>query len=60
MSGGTCLVAGLGGAQRRDGSYEYYMSEPVVENEAKGIAPFLLAYIYLKRSLGDLNENTLR
>ncbi len=46
--GGTCLVAGLGGAQRRDGSYEYYMSEPVVENEAKGMAPFLLAYIYLK------------
>ncbi|MDC7238887.1 MAG: glycoside hydrolase family 88 protein [Spirochaetales bacterium] len=46
--GGTCLVAGLGGARKRDGSYEYYMSEPVVENEAKGIAPFLLAYIYLK------------
>ncbi len=46
--GGTCLVAGLGGAQRRDGSYDYYMSEPVVENEAKGIAPFLLAYIYLR------------
>jgi len=46
--GGTCLVAGLGGAQMRDGSFEYYMSEPVVENEAKGIAPFLLAYVYLK------------
>jgi len=46
--GGTCLVGGLGGKQMRDGSFEYYMSEPVVENEAKGIAPFLLAYIYLK------------
>lgn len=44
--GGTCLVAGLGGEQKRDGSFEYYMSEPVVENEAKGIAPFILAYIY--------------
>jgi len=28
----------------RDGTFEYYMSEPVVENEAKGVAPFLLAY----------------
>ncbi|WP_037572472.1 glycoside hydrolase family 88/105 protein [Spirochaeta cellobiosiphila] len=46
--GGTCLVAGLGGKQQRNGSYEYYISEPVVENEAKGIAPFLLAYVYLR------------
>ncbi|MDC7232876.1 MAG: glycoside hydrolase family 88 protein [Spirochaetales bacterium] len=44
--GGTCLVAGLGGKEERDGSFRYYMSEPVVENEAKGIAPFILAYIY--------------
>ena len=42
--GGICLVAGLGGKDMRDGSYEYYISEPVVENEAKGVAPFLLAY----------------
>jgi unsaturated rhamnogalacturonyl hydrolase len=46
--GGICLVAGLGGRDGRDGSFEYYMSEPVVENEAKGVAPFLLAYIYTK------------
>lgn len=44
--GGICLVAGLGpeGNTRRDGSYSYYISEPVVENEAKGIAPFLYCY----------------
>lgn len=44
--GGICLVAGLGPANnpRRDGSLEYYFSEPVVENDAKGVAPFLLAY----------------
>ncbi len=44
--GGICLVAGLGPEdnRRRDGSYEYYISEPVVENDAKGVAPFLLAY----------------
>ncbi len=43
---GICLVAGLGpqNNRRRDGSYEYYISEPVVTNEAKGVAPFLMAY----------------
>lgn len=44
--GGICLVAGLGPADntRRDGSYEYYISEPIVENDAKGVAPFVLCY----------------
>lgn len=44
--GGICLVAGLGPENnlRRDGSYEYYISEPVVENDAKGVAPFVLCY----------------
>lgn len=41
---GICLVAGLGGATRRDGSLEYYFSEPIVENDAKGVGPLLLAY----------------
>ena len=49
--GGICLVAGLGpeNNRRRDGSYEYYVSEPVVENDAKGVAPFLLCYTEIKR-----------
>jgi len=49
--GGICLVAGLGPADnlRRDGSYEYYISEPVVENDAKGVAPFLLCYTEILR-----------
>ncbi len=42
---GICLVAGLGGTGRRDGTYEYYISEPIVQNEAKGVAPLILAYI---------------
>ncbi|MBR1797968.1 MAG: glycoside hydrolase family 88 protein [Clostridiales bacterium] len=46
---GICLVAGLGGKTHRDGTIEYYLSEPVVENEAKGVAPFLLAYTELLR-----------
>lgn len=45
--GGICLVAGLGPENKpnRDGTYEYYMSEPIVENDAKGVAPLILAYI---------------
>ena len=43
--GGICLVAGLGGKTNRDGSYDYYMSEPVVKDDAKGTAPFILAYL---------------
>ncbi len=53
--GGICLVAGLGGKgeEHRDGSLEYYFSEPVVSNEAKGIAPFLMAYAEILRRSGD-------
>lgn len=49
--GGICLVAGLGPEdnRRRDGSFAYYMSEPVVENDAKGVGPLLLAYTELRR-----------
>ncbi len=45
-----CLVAGLGGMngkgnyEKRDGTFEYYISEPIVDNDAKGVAPFLFAY----------------
>lgn len=38
-----CYVAGLGFG--RDGSYQYYMSEPVWQNDPKGNAPFILAGI---------------
>ena len=49
--GGICLVAGLGPENnlRRDGSYEYYISEPVVSNDAKGVAPFILCYTEILR-----------
>ena len=44
--GGICLVAGLGPENnlRRDGTYEYYISEPIVENDAKGVGPLIMAY----------------
>ena len=49
--GGICLVAGLGpeNNRRRDGSFEYYMSEPIVEDDAKGVGPLLLAYTEMRR-----------
>ena len=49
--GGICLVAGLGPEdnRRRDGTYAYYISEPVVQNDAKGVAPFVLCYTEVKR-----------
>ena len=34
---------------RDRGTYDYYMSEPVVEDDAKGVGPFLLAYTELLR-----------
>lgn len=49
--GGICLVAGLGPEdnRRRDGTYQYYISEPVVCNDAKGVAPLVLAYTEVRR-----------
>lgn len=47
--GGICLVAGLGGKDHRSGTFEYYMSEPVVKDDAKGVGPFLLAYTEMRR-----------
>jgi len=49
-----CLVAGLG--YGRDGSYRYYMSEPVVENDAKGNGPFILAGVELHRLLAPAKK----
>lgn len=43
--GGTCAVAGLGGDPYRDGSYSYYIGEPVRTDDCKGAAPFILASI---------------
>jgi len=40
---GTCKVAGLGGNPYRDGSYEYYVNEPIGEDDFKGVGPFILA-----------------
>ena len=40
-------VAGLGGRQNRGTTFEYYVSEPVVSNDHKGVGPFILASLEL-------------
>ncbi|MDE6431700.1 MAG: glycoside hydrolase family 88 protein, partial [Duncaniella sp.] len=63
-----CAVAGLGPGiseavlkaapnvkenKRRDGSYAYYLSEPVRDNDGKGIGPFIWASLEME----DLGYN---
>lgn len=47
----TSIVGGcgLGGDPYRDGSYEYYTTEKQVDNDPKGVAPFILAALELDR-----------
>ncbi len=40
-----CAVAGLGGEPYRSGTYEYYLSEPIRDNDTKGVGPFIMASI---------------
>jgi unsaturated rhamnogalacturonyl hydrolase len=44
-----CKVAGLGGEPVRGVNYEYYVSEPVVDDDYKGVGAFLLAAVELGR-----------
>lgn len=44
-----CLVAGLGFG--RDGSYDYYLTERIVANDAKGNTPFILAGVEMYKLL---------
>lgn len=46
-----CSVSGLGPEKnpKRDGSFEYYMSEPIRDNDAKGIGPFIWASLEMER-----------
>jgi unsaturated rhamnogalacturonyl hydrolase len=53
-----CAVSGLGPAPgpyvkkpnfKRDGSFDYYMSEPIRDNDAKGVGPFVWASLEMER-----------
>lgn len=50
---GICLVAGLGPEKdkRRDGTIAYYLSEPIVKNDAKGVGPLIMAYTEVRKTL---------
>jgi unsaturated rhamnogalacturonyl hydrolase len=54
-----CSVAGLGGSpsngKYRSGSFDYYISEPIVENDLKGVGPFILAGIEVQQ-LAEKNK----
>ncbi|MDO7874482.1 glycoside hydrolase family 88 protein [Hymenobacter sp. ASUV-10] len=45
---GTVSVGGLGGKPYRDGSFEYYLSEPLRKNDLKGVGPFILASVEME------------
>jgi unsaturated rhamnogalacturonyl hydrolase len=47
---GICSVGGLGGDPYRDGTFEYYISEPVVSNDYKGFGPFIMASVEIERA----------
>ena len=51
-----CEVAGLdytnAKGKPRDGSFDYYVGEPVVDNDLKGVPAFILAGIELEQILG--------
>lgn len=45
----ACSVAGLGGNPYRDGSYEYYIGEPVRNDDPKVLGPFIMAALELEK-----------
>src|SRR6266566_1855693 len=51
---GTVSVGGLGGDPYRDGSYRYYLSEKVVNNDPKGLGAFLLASSEMETAAGKI------
>jgi len=53
---GTVSVGGLGGNPYRSGTYDYYLSEKVVDNDSKGVGAYLMALseVTQRERAGDL------
>jgi unsaturated rhamnogalacturonyl hydrolase len=49
---GVCSTAGLGGQPYRDGSFDYYVNEPIITNDLHGVGAFLLAAVALEEVIG--------
>jgi unsaturated rhamnogalacturonyl hydrolase len=45
----TCGACGLGGDPYREGDYQYYISEKIVNSDPKGVAPVIIAAIELNK-----------
>ena len=45
IDGGRWYMQGGG----TDGTYAYYISEPIVKNDAQGVAPLVMCYMEVKR-----------
>jgi unsaturated rhamnogalacturonyl hydrolase len=56
-----CAVAGLGGSPSngkiRDGSFDYYVGEPIIKNDLKGLGPFILAGIEVQKLIKPTGAN---
>ncbi len=44
-----CAVSGLGGKPYRSGSFEYYISEPVRDNDPKTVGPFIMLSLLMNQ-----------
>jgi unsaturated rhamnogalacturonyl hydrolase len=59
-----CSVAGLNNLNAagrvRDGSFAYYVSEPVVDNDLKAVSAFILAGLEVQRMLGPVPSTPSR
>jgi len=57
-----CQGAGLGytmaNGRPRDGSFDYYISEPIVDNDPKGTGPFILAGIEVEKMVSTKSAAT--
>jgi len=56
-----CQGAGLGymmsdGKTPRDGSFKYYISEPIVDNDPKGTGPFIMAGLEVEKLLATKSQ----
>lgn len=56
-----CSVSGLGPESnpKRDGSFEYYISEPIRDNDAKGIAPFIWASLEMEQLAAPIDHKAV-
>ena len=44
-----CAVAGLGGKENRSGTFNYYIGEKIIDNDPKGVGPFVWASLEYER-----------